>query len=216
MTGTSVSGGIFSDGFGEFPNLEQLTLSRNRFEGEISTTVFESMMKLKVLDLSGNGFEGNVPESLGYTTELLKIDLSHNKFSGRIPESFKGLKSVELVDLSYNRFEGVVPEEIGDLEFVKELNLEGNNLSGRVPFSAGFVSKLGGMLRLEGNFDLCIDESAKVTVNGKNNLKICRQRQPYVSKTALFYKSSGPPQHAPSLGLLVLGLFLAGIVVCLM
>lgn len=204
MTGTSVSGGIFSDGF---PNLEQLTLSRNRLEGEISTTVFESMRKLKVLDLSGNGFEGKVPESLGYTTELLKIDLSHNKFSGRIPESLKGMKSVELVDLSYNRFEGVVPQEIGDLEFVKELNLEGNNLSGRVPFSAGFVSKLGGMLRLEGNLDLCIDES----VNGKSNLRICRQRQPYVSKTALFYESCGPPHHAPPLGF-----FLAGIVVCLM
>ncbi|KAH6754991.1 ROP-interactive CRIB motif-containing protein 7 [Perilla frutescens var. hirtella] len=283
LTGTSVSGSI-PDDFGEFVNLEQLTLSRNKFEGEISMNIFHNMKKLKVLDLSDNGFEGNVPESMGYSTELLKIDLSYNKFSGKIPESFKDLKNVEFLDLSYNNFgsfgfplvlaempslkevylsgnflggeipdiwgnlrgimgigmsrmglvgnipksmgvhlrnacyigldnnmlEGVVPQEIGDLELVRELNLENNNLSGRVPFSASFLSKLGGKLKLEGNLDLCIDEglkSAKVSVN-LGHLKVCRQ--PYVSKTALFHESSSPIHDLPTLAFMVVGVFYFG------
>ncbi|KAI3449800.1 hypothetical protein Pfo_006465 [Paulownia fortunei] len=289
LTGSNISGG-FSNGFGELVNLEQLTVSRNKFNGEILMTIFQNLKKLRVLDLSGNGFHGNVPESIGNLTELLKIDLSFNGFSGRIPETLKGLKSMEFLDLSYNRFgnfglplflaempslrevylsgnflggqipeiwgnlrdirgiglsgmglvgnipksmgvhlrnvcylgldnnrlEGVVPEEFGDMEFLSELNLENNNLSGRVPFSAGFLSKVGGKLKLEGNLDLCIDEglkSAKVSVS-LGQLKVCRQ--PDIPKTALFYENSSPRLHASlafiSIGFLHFFLVLADLV----
>lgn len=246
------------------------------------------MKKLMVLDLSDNGFEGNVPESIGYASELLKIDLSSNKFSGKIPETFKGLKGIEFLDLSYNLFgnyglplvlgempslkevhlsgtflggeipdiwgnlggikgiglsgvglvgnipksmgvhlrnacyigldnnmlEGVVPEEFGGLEFVSELNLQNNNLSGRLPFSEGFLAKLGGKLKLEGNLDLCIDEglrSAKVS-DSLGQLKVCTT--PFVSKTTLFYQNSSPRKQASSLTFMAFGFvgFLAEIV----
>ncbi|KAL2540657.1 ROP-interactive CRIB motif-containing protein 7 [Abeliophyllum distichum] len=75
LTGTSVSGTI-PNGHSELVNLEQLTLSRNKFKGEISANIFNNLIKLKLLDLSENGFQGIVPESIGYLTELLKIDLS--------------------------------------------------------------------------------------------------------------------------------------------
>ncbi|XP_057798149.1 piriformospora indica-insensitive protein 2-like [Salvia miltiorrhiza] len=270
LTGTGVSGGI-SDWFG---GLEQLTLSRNKFSGEIPMNAFRNMKRLKVLDLSDNAFEGALPESIGYATALLKVDLSHNRFSGKIPENLSCLKNVEFLDLSYNNFgsfgfplvlaempslkevylsgnflggeipdiwgnlrgimgiglssmglvgnipksmglqlrnacyigldnnmlQGVVPQELGDLEFVSELNLENNNLSGRLPFSAGFLSKLGGKLKVEGNLDLCIDEalkSAKVSVD----LKVCRK--PYVSRNALFHESSCPIPTMPFMALVL-------------
>lgn len=271
LTGTSVSGGI-SDEIGELVDLEQLTLSRNKFDGEIPTNTFQKLNKLKVLDLSENSFEGTLPESIGCATALLKVDLSHNRFSGRIPPTFASLKNLEFLDLSYNNLgsfgippalaqmaslkelylsgnplggeipdiwgnlrgimgiglsqmqlvgkipksmgvhlknacyigldnnmlQGVVPQELGSLEFVSELNLENNNLSGRLPFSADFLSKLGGKLKVEGNSDLCIDEGlkyAKVSVN-LDKMKVCRDT--YVSKTALFHESSCPRQHASS------------------
>ncbi|KAK4418418.1 hypothetical protein Salat_2254600 [Sesamum alatum] len=277
LTGSGVSGGI-SDGFGELVNLEQLTLSRNKFKGEILMSAFQNLKKLRVLDLSDNGLEGNVPESIGNLTEVLKIDLSYNAFSGRMPEILKGLKSLEFLDLSYNRFgnygvplflaempslrevylsgnflggkipemwgnlggirgiglsglglvgdipksmgvhlrnvcylgldnnmlQGFVPEEFGNLEFVSELNLENNNLSGRLPFSAGFLSKLGGKLKLEGNLDICIDEalrSAKISAR-LGQLKVCRQ--PDIPQTALFNVNSCPRLHHASLMAIIL------------
>ncbi|KAG8389187.1 hypothetical protein BUALT_Bualt02G0202900 [Buddleja alternifolia] len=281
LTGTGVYG-VVSNAIGELTNLEQLTLSRNGFKGDITMNAFQNLKKLKILDISDNGFNGNVPDSISNLTGLLKLDLSFNGFSGRIPENFKCLKSLQFLDLSYNNFgnyglplflaemsslkevylsgnvlgghipeiwenlggimgiglsgvglvgnipksmgvnlrnicylgldnnslEGVVPEEFGDLEFMSELNLEHNNLSGRVPFSAGFLSKLGVKLKLEGNLDLCIDEGLKsAKVSGKlGQLKVCRQ--PDIPKTALFYESSCPRGHVSfafmSFGFLVL------------
>ncbi|KAL0304997.1 UNVERIFIED_CONTAM: hypothetical protein Sangu_3059500 [Sesamum angustifolium] len=287
LTGSGVSGGI-SDGFGELVNLEQLTVSRNKFKGEILMATFQNLKKLRVLDLSDNGLEGKVPESIGNLTEVLKIDLSYNGFSGRIPEILKGLKSLEFLDLSYNSFgnfgvplflaempslrevylsgnylggqipeiwgnlggikgiglsgvglvgdipksmgvhlrnlcylgldnnrlEGVVPEEFEDLEFVSEMNLEKNNLSGRLPFSAAFLSKLGGKLKLEGNSDLCIDEALRsAKISGRlGQLKVCRQ--PDLPQTALLNVNSCPSLHASSLmAIIPIGLLL--LCVCL-
>ncbi|KAL1546609.1 piriformospora indica-insensitive protein 2-like [Salvia divinorum] len=273
LIGTGVSGGV-TDWIGD---LEQLTLSRNGFSGEIPMNAFRYTTKLKILDLSYNAFEGSLPESIGFATSLIKVDLSHNKFSGKIPENLTCLKNVQFLDLSYNNFgrfgfplslaemtnlkevylsgnslggeipdiwenmrgimgiglssmglvgtipksmgvhlrnacyigldnnmlQGVVPHELGDLEFVSELNLENNNLSGMIPFSADFLSKLGGKLKLEGNLDLCIDEtlkSAKVSLD-LGHIKVCRK--PYVSKNVLFHESFSASPSFPFLALVL-------------
>ncbi|GFP82935.1 piriformospora indica-insensitive protein 2 [Phtheirospermum japonicum] len=133
LTGSNVSGG-FSDGFGDFINLEQLTLSRNNFTGEISKNIFQSMKKLRILDLSDNGFSGNIPESIGNLTGLLKIDLSFNGFSGKIPEILKGLRNLEFLDLSYNNFGNFgLPLFLAEMPSLKEVYLSGNSLGGKIP-----------------------------------------------------------------------------------
>ncbi|XP_075522152.1 uncharacterized protein LOC142555261 [Primulina tabacum] len=143
LTGTSVSGEI-PRGFGELINMEQLTLSRNKFEGKISANIFQNLQKLKVLDLSENGFKGSVPESIGNLTDLLKLDLSYNEFSGRIPEMIKNLNSLEFLDLSYNRFGHFgVPLFLSELPSLKEVYLSGNFLGGQIPEKWG---NLGGIL----------------------------------------------------------------------
>ncbi|XP_075504327.1 uncharacterized protein LOC142541744 [Primulina tabacum] len=143
LTGTSVSGKI-PRGFGELINIEQLTLSRSKFEGEISANIFQNLQKLKVLGLSENGFKGSVPESIGNLTDLLKLDLSHNEFSGRIPEMIKNLNSLEFLDLSYNRFGNFgVPLFLSGMPSLKEVHLSGNFLGGQIPEIWG---NLGGIL----------------------------------------------------------------------
>ncbi|KAL3647715.1 hypothetical protein CASFOL_008683 [Castilleja foliolosa] len=145
LTGSNVSGG-FSDGFGDFINLEQLTLSRNNFTGEISKDIFQSMKKLRILDLSDNGFNGNIPESIGNLSELLKIDLSFNGFSGKIPEIFKGLKNLELLDLSYNNFGNFgLPLFLAEMPSLKEVYLSGNLLGGYIPEIWGDMRGISGI-----------------------------------------------------------------------
>ncbi|XP_073136014.1 uncharacterized protein [Henckelia pumila] len=143
LTGTSVSGEI-PRGFGELANMEQLTLSRNNFEGKISAIIFHNLQKLKVLDLSENGFKGSLPESIGNLTDLLKLDLSYNEFSGRIPEMIKNLNRLEFLDLSYNRFGNFgVPLFLSELPGLKEVYLSGNFLGGQIP---EIWENLGGIL----------------------------------------------------------------------
>ncbi|KAA8550730.1 hypothetical protein F0562_002414 [Nyssa sinensis] len=133
LTGTIVSGKI-PDGFGDLTNLEQVTISRNRFIGGEVPLNLEKLKKLKVLDLSQNGFEGNVPESVGGLTELLKLDLSSNQFSGKIPESLGNLQELEFLDLSYNRFANCgVPLFLAEMPRLREVHLSGNLIGGHIP-----------------------------------------------------------------------------------
>ncbi|KAL0435573.1 UNVERIFIED_CONTAM: hypothetical protein Sradi_0265200 [Sesamum radiatum] len=185
LTGSGVSGGI-SDGFGELVNLEQLTVSRNKLKGRIPE-ILKGLKSLEFLDLSYNSFGSfGVPLFLAEMPSLKEVHLSGNILGGQIPEiwgNLGGIKGIGLsgvglvgdipksmgvhlrnlcyLGLDNNSLQGAVPEEFEDLEFVSELNLEKNNLSGRLPFSAGFLSKLGGKLKLEGNSDLCIDEALR-------------------------------------------------------
>lgn len=143
LTGTSVAGEI-PRGFGELINMEQLTISRNKFEGKIFANIFQNLRKLKVLDLSENGFKGSVPDSIGNLTDLLKLDLSYNEFSGRIPEMIKNSNSLEFLDLSYNRFGNFgLPLFLSELPSLKEVYLSGNFLGGQLPEIWG---NLGGIL----------------------------------------------------------------------
>ncbi|XP_042022887.1 piriformospora indica-insensitive protein 2-like [Salvia splendens] len=96
LTESGGSGGV-SNWIGEFAYLEQLTLLRNRFSGEIPMDAFRNMKKLKILYLSENAFQGAMPESIGSATALVKLDLSHNGFSGKITENLTCLKKVELL-----------------------------------------------------------------------------------------------------------------------
>ncbi|KAI3806084.1 hypothetical protein L1987_21976 [Smallanthus sonchifolius] len=141
ITGTNVSGEI-PGGFGLLENLEEATLSRNRFAGTVPENV-SKLKKLKILDLSHNGFEGNIPAGVGELENLIKLDLSMNLFCGGFPASMKGLKSLELLDLSYNRFSNSgIPLFFSEMSKLKVMHLSGNGLGGVFP---DFWGKLRGI-----------------------------------------------------------------------
>ncbi|XP_051118595.1 piriformospora indica-insensitive protein 2 isoform X2 [Andrographis paniculata] len=204
--------GTLPDSIGKSGELLKLDLSYNGFSGRIPEAL-KGIKNLEFLDLSYNNFTNDgVPLFLSEMSNLREVYLSGNLLGGEIPEIWGALGGVRGVGLSgvglvgniprsmglhlgglcylgldNNMLEGEVPEEFGGLSLLNELNLENNNLSGRLPFSAGFVAKLGGRLKMEGNLGICIDEglrSAKVS----GGLKVCRQ--PDLPKTALFHENS--------------------------
>ncbi|KAL6564075.1 hypothetical protein OROHE_005315 [Orobanche hederae] len=174
-------------------NLQFLDLSYNRF-GKFGLPLFLAEMPgLREVYLSGNLLGGQIPEIWSDLKGITGIGLSGVGLVGEIPKSMGvHLRNICYLGLDNNRLQGVVPKGFGDLEFVRELNLENNNLSGRVPFSQGFVSKLGGKLKMKGNLDLCIDEGLKSAKVMMVQLKVCRQKN--VSETALSYENSSPPR----------------------
>ncbi|KAK4407251.1 hypothetical protein Sango_0306100 [Sesamum angolense] len=226
LTGSCVSGGISDEAilsssqFQEtsskgLKSLEFLDLSYNSFRNFGVPLFLAEMPSLREVYLSGNYLGGQIPEIWGNLGGIKGIGLSGVGLVGDIPKSMGvHLRNLCYLGLDNNRLEGVVPEEFEDLEFVSELNLEKNNLSGRLPFSAAFLSKLGGKLKLEGNSDLCIDEALRsAKISGRlGQLKVCRQ--PDLPQTALLNVNSCPSLHASSLmAIIPIGLLL--LCVCL-
>ncbi|TYH21380.1 hypothetical protein ES288_A04G039500v1 [Gossypium darwinii] len=74
-----------------------IDLSSNKLTREIG-----HLMKLEVLDLSRNKFSGNIPTSLSKLTFLSTLDLSYNDLSGKIPTSTQ-LQSFDPSSFSHNR-----------------------------------------------------------------------------------------------------------------
>ncbi|KNA08043.1 hypothetical protein SOVF_166010 [Spinacia oleracea] len=195
--------GTVPNSVGNLKNLLKLDLSYNNFVGEIPESL-KNLQNLEFLDLGFNKF-GNfgVPLFLGRMPRLREVHLSGNILGGAIPEIWENLRgilgiglsgvglvgeipssmgvfltNVSYIGLDNNKLEGTVPTELGLLDHVNEVNLQNNRLSGRIPFSAPFVSRLGGKLKLEGNSGICLDRSMKWSVNqvksGLRNLSICK------------------------------------------
>ncbi|KAI3526589.1 hypothetical protein L1887_05846 [Cichorium endivia] len=182
---------------GGLENLLKLDLSSNRFSGKIPETM-KGLRALEFLDLSENSFVGGgVPLFLSKMSKLKGVYLSGNELGGVIPDIWENLSGISGIGLSRvglvgeipvsmgvclgnltylgldnNKLTGGVPTEFEELGLLCELNLHNNNLSGRVPFSVGFLGKIGGKLRLEGNPELCVDEGV---IKSLYNVKTCNE-----------------------------------------
>ncbi|PKA49734.1 LRR receptor-like serine/threonine-protein kinase RPK2 [Apostasia shenzhenica] len=112
---------------------------------------------LTVFDVSSNQITGMIPQSLGFSVNLLALDLSRNRLqgqivvnfvklnnlrylsvaannlTGQIPSDLDKLFSLEMVDLSFNSFAGVIPSGFVKLKNLSVLLLDNNKLSGKIP-----------------------------------------------------------------------------------
>ncbi|XP_021722445.1 piriformospora indica-insensitive protein 2-like [Chenopodium quinoa] len=159
-------------------NLEFLDLGFNKF-GNFGIPLFlGNMPRLREVYLSGNPLGGAIPEIWKNLRGILGIGLSGVGLVGNIPSSMGVfLTNVSYIGLDNNKLEGTIPKELGLLEHVNEMNLQNNQLSGGIPFSAPFVARIGGKLKLEGNSGICLDKSMKWSVDqvkgSLRNLRIC-------------------------------------------
>ncbi|PWA70748.1 ROP-interactive CRIB motif-containing protein [Artemisia annua] len=186
---------------GEFPvsmkglrSLEFLDLSYNNFYNIGIPLVLKDMSNLKGVYLSGNELGGVIPDIWGKLRGLNEIGLSSVGLVGNIPSSMGVyLGNLTYLALDNNKLMGSVPMEFERLEKLNELNLMNNSLSGMLPFSAKFVTRVGGKLKVQGNGELCVDERviwSFAKVNGNlGKLKVCKSVKNPIS--ALIHVSSG-------------------------
>lgn len=130
------------------PNLKQITLESNKFEGPIPASLGNAL-GLEILDLSYNNFAGKIPTSLGNLSNLTFLNLEYNQLVARNDQDWEFLKalrkckSLTTLSLSYNKLEGPIPDSIGNLApTLQHLLLSANSLSGKVPQGIGKLNAL--------------------------------------------------------------------------
>lgn len=170
LSANLISGPVPSD-LGQLKKVEFLDLSFNNFTGGVPTAIGE-MASLKALHLSGNGLGGEIPEIWGKLRGILGIGLSGAGLVGNIPASMGVfLERIRYLWLDGNFLEGELPEQFKRLEVTAgDINVENNRLRGGIPFSAGFVGRLGGRLKVGGNDMLCLGEELAGHVRGKGSV----------------------------------------------
>ncbi|XP_074561512.1 uncharacterized protein LOC141817782 [Curcuma longa] len=213
LSGNRIGGAIPSE-IGSLMELVKLDISSNRIAGRIPAELGR-LKRLELLDLSDNQLTGGVPTWLAELENLREMHLSGNPVGGAIPEIWEKLGGVLGVGMSRlglvgnipasmgvylgrvtylaldnNKLEGELPEQFQRMESTAmEINLENNGLLGRVPFSAGFIRRLDGKLKLAGNQELCLGEEfeADATAAVGRYLRLCNKTA--VTHSVLF--SSG-------------------------
>nr|CAD1825531.1 unnamed protein product [Ananas comosus var. bracteatus] len=122
-------------------SLEELTLSFNRFEGEIPVGLGNcgNMTRFAAVN---NSLSGQIPPSLGKLTELSILYLSMNSLSGPIPAEIGNCRSMtqleliptlETILIDGNNLSGVLPSEMTELRNLKNISLFDNRFTGTIP-----------------------------------------------------------------------------------
>ena len=135
--------------FGNFPNLEYLSLGGSGLTGEIPPEL-GNLSNLTNLWIEGNGLTGGIPSELGNMASLSDLVLRGEGLSGGIPPELGNLKLLYGLDISGTQLGGAIPPELGNFPHLTELRLSGNELSGEIPPWLGNLSALIG-LSLNGN-----------------------------------------------------------------
>ncbi|XP_059635761.1 receptor-like protein 15 [Cornus florida] len=91
---------------GKFPNW---LLENNTGLGHIPRNIGTAFPGLMSLTMSGNRFAGNIPSSFGYMSSLQTLDLSNNQLSGGIPEQLaRGCVASTFLKLFHNNLQGPI------------------------------------------------------------------------------------------------------------
>ncbi|XP_058762516.1 probable LRR receptor-like serine/threonine-protein kinase At3g47570 [Vicia villosa] len=124
-------------------SLEVNSLGDNSTEDLKFLKTLTNSSKLRVLSISTNKFGGNLPNLVGnLSTRLSQLYLGGNQISGKIPAELGNLNGLILLSMDLNHFEGVIPTTFGKLERMQKLVLDGNKLSGELPPIIGNLSQL--------------------------------------------------------------------------
>jgi Leucine-rich repeat (LRR) protein len=157
MDGNELTGGLAS--IYSLSSLEEIYLSYNSFEDQLSNGSFGKMSQLQVVDMKSNRLSGPLPDILWSMTNLRVVDFHQNALDGRIndvvvpnhplkyldvssnilggglPPSIQNFGSLTHLDVSYNRFELPLPNYLANMTHMKTLMLTENGMFGpqRIP-----------------------------------------------------------------------------------
>ncbi|KAG7637258.1 putative LRR receptor-like serine/threonine-protein kinaseRLK-Pelle-LRR-VII-2 family [Arabidopsis thaliana] len=112
--------------------LEVADLSKNRFQGHISSQVDSNWFSLVYLDLSENELSG-VIKNLTLLKKLKHLNLAWNRFNRGMFPRIEMLSGLEYLNLSNTNLSGHIPREISKLSDLSTLDVSGNHLAGHIP-----------------------------------------------------------------------------------
>ena len=121
LGGNRISGQIPASIF-SLSSLTSLSLDSNMLDkASLPPNIGELFPNLVQLTLENNSFEGPIPASLGNALGLEMIDLSLNNFSGKIPTSLGKLSNLTILNLQHNQ---LVAKDNHDWEFLNALTVD--------------------------------------------------------------------------------------------
>ncbi|CAN8287964.1 unnamed protein product [Cochlearia groenlandica] len=119
-----------------FENLKQLSLSHNRFSGEIPPELSSICKTLEILDLSGNTLSGELPPQFTSCVSLQTLNLGNNFFSGDfLTTVVSKIAGIEYLYVPYNNISGSVPVSLTNCTNLRVLDLSSNGFTGKLPSS---------------------------------------------------------------------------------
>ncbi|XP_060668051.1 receptor like protein 28-like [Ziziphus jujuba] len=127
--------------------LSALSLGRNRFTGQLPSSIF-NLPQVLSLAFQHNNFEGSLPEFKNGLPKLSYLDFSSCFLNGTIPPWIFGLPSLQFLYLQNNHLSGNISE--APSKSLQSIDLGGNSLSGSIPRSFYDLQKMTD-LRLSSN-----------------------------------------------------------------
>jgi Leucine-rich repeat (LRR) protein len=119
ILGDNKLSGEIPQAFFRLSSLQYLSLELNMLGKALPPDIGELLPNLIEVTLENNNFEGPIPDSLGNNALGLKmIDLSYNNFTGRIPTSLGKLSNLTFLNLQDNQ---LVARKNQDWEFLNAL-----------------------------------------------------------------------------------------------
>lgn len=134
-----LSGSIPSDAF-NISTWILISLTGNYLSGKLPSNIGYLLPNLGELYLGANNFDGVLPYSISNCSELTAIVLFVNKFTGPIPNSLGNLRSIQILNLETNNFtcESISPElrflnSLTNCRHLTELAISYNPLNAVLP-----------------------------------------------------------------------------------
>ena len=142
-------GGPIPATIGDFTNLRELNLSKNRFFGALPESIGQ-LTTLEKLTVSGIAPGGQLPSSIGNLANLRKLSLSGLMFTGSLPAEIVNLNELTDLEITDTGVGGSMPSDLGKLTKMYNLDLSRNDISGPIPSSIGDLVNLN-YLAFQGN-----------------------------------------------------------------
>ncbi|XVE80984.1 hypothetical protein DITRI_Ditri15bG0025800 [Diplodiscus trichospermus] len=132
MIDSSIVGPLFLPSHPNY-NLKVIDISNNKMQHQIPSNICSLFPNLENLFMSRNAFNGSIPLCLGGMRFLSYLDISHNQLFGRIPKELTMSSSLESLRLSNNSLIGKMFSVVYRSNMLRGLYLDGNNFDGDMP-----------------------------------------------------------------------------------
>ncbi|MCB1051638.1 MAG: right-handed parallel beta-helix repeat-containing protein [Acidobacteria bacterium] len=137
----------------DFPNLNDLDLSFNQFQGSLSDL---GPNQLSYLNLESNALNTQLPENWANWSHLTSLNIADCGLQGPLPQGLAQLAHLDRLDLHNNQLSGTLPKQWASQMYAMDLS---NN---------GFVGEIPGQLPVSGyaSMNLGYNHFTSLAVNG--------------------------------------------------